>query len=683
MPARNLMKFAVPAGVVAIVVMMVVPLPAMLLDMLLATNITISLLVLLVSMYVKRPLDFAVFPAILLILTLYRLALNISTTRLVLLDGYAGKVVEAFGTFAIGGSLVVGLVIFAILVVIQFTVITAGATRVAEVGARFTLDAMPGKQMAIDADLNSGLIDEDQARTRRADVSAEADFYGAMDGASKFVKGDAMAGIIITIINLVAGMAIGITQKGLTPGEAVQKYSLLTIGDGLVSQIPALLMSVATGLIVTRATTHGDMGSDVIAQLAGQRKALLVGGAAAMGMCLIPGMPPIPFLLIGGIVFFLGLRAKQDAPELTDDMLALGAAPDVAPNDTPEQIVHDMQVDPLALRVAFDLVDLVDPLRGGDLLDRVKALRRKVALDQGLLMPLVRTRDDLDLPPSTYVITVHGIDRGRGTAPPGHVLAIGDALDALPGTPTTEPVFGLAGKWVPAELRHQAELSGATVVDRASVIITHLAEVVRAEAASLLGREDVKLLVDAVRRSHPSVVEDLTPGALGLGEIQFVLRRLLDEDVPIRDLVRIFEAMASRARTSVEPDGLVDAVRQGLGAAICLPYVVDDVLPVLTLEPHLEHSLLEQVRTGETGSAIVIDSGHAERVLDELQRLLAAAEALGKVPVLVCSAPLRSALHRLIHPALPRLAVLAYGEVGGHFAIETLGMVSDVRSAAA
>ncbi|MCU1606199.1 MAG: flhA, partial [Modestobacter sp.] len=488
---KKLAKVAVPIGVVSIVLMLVVPLPAAILDLLLGLNITGSLLILLVSMQIRRPLEFSVFPALVLIATLMRLALNVSSTRLVLTDGYAGKVIEAFGHFVIGGSLIVGLVIFVILTIIQFVVITNGAGRVAEVGARFTLDAMPGKQMAIDADLNAGLINEKQARKRRQEVTSEADFYGSMDGASKFVKGDAIAAIIVTLINLIGGFAIGVMQRGMTPGEAISTYSLLTVGDGLVSQIPALLISTATGLIVTRSAADGDMGQDLLKQLGRNKQPLRIAGGAAIALCLIPGLPKLPFLIVGGVFLLIAARLTEtpDVDE-TEDEVAAGAAVEAQP-DSPEAIAERMRVDPLELEVAFDLVELVDAARGGDLLDRVKALRRKVAMETGLVIPLVRTRDNLDLPASQYVIWLNGVPAAKGTSPAGTVLAIGDHLDGLPGKPTREPVFGLAAKWVPAELQRQAEMAGATVVDRSSVITTHLAEVVRQNASALLGREDV------------------------------------------------------------------------------------------------------------------------------------------------------------------------------------------------
>ncbi len=675
MGANRLGQFALPAAVVAIIFMMIVPLPTVLIDLLIACNITGALLVLLISMFVRRPLDFAVFPALLLIATLFRLALNVSVTRRVLLDGYAGKVVESFGHFVIGGSLVVGLVIFLILIIIQFVVITNGAGRVAEVGARFTLDAMPGKQMAIDADLNSGLIDDGEARRRRAEVAAEADFYGAMDGGSKFVKGDAVAAIVITVVNLVGGLLVGVIQRHLPVGEAVRTYSLLTVGDGLVSQIPALLLSVATGLIVTRATAGSDMGTDLFHQFASQHRAMRFGGLGVLLLALIPGLPKLPFLLTGGAVLLLSTRLAAKEEEQVHAVPLAGQSPELSP-DSPEALVAEMRIDPIELEVAYDVVDLVDPAGGGDLLSRVKALRRKLALEIGLVLPPVRTRDDLDLPLSTYRIRLHGVEVARGFAPPGSVLAIGDGLADLPGQLTVEPVFGLAAKWISNELRNQAELSGATVVDRASVVTTHLSEVVRENASHLLGREDVRRLADAMKQSHPVVVEDLTPALLTLGEIQRVLQSLLDERVPIRDLVRIFEALSQQARSGSDHERLVEAARSIIGPSICAAYAVDGALSVLTLNPMLEQRLVESVRPSDQGSNLHLDSLALQDLVGETKRLVRDAEQGGGTPVLVCTWQIRAALRRVLRGELPRLPVLSYTELRGPLDIRTFGVVN-------
>jgi flagellar biosynthesis protein FlhA len=665
-------QVGVPVAIVAVVVMLVVPLPAVLLDVLIAANITAAVLILLTAMSVHRALDFSSFPALILVATLFRLALNVSATRLVLLDGYAGKVIDTFGHFVIGGSLIVGIIVFSILVVIQFVVVTNGAGRVAEVGARFTLDAMPGKQMAIDADLNSGLIDDDEARRRRADVSAEADFYGAMDGASKFVKGDAIAAIIITLVNLLGGFTIGVLQHKMSFGDAVQTYSLLTIGDGLVSQIPALLLSVATGIIVTRAAGDSDMGTDLIGQLTRQQQPLRIAGFAALGLALIPGIPKLPFLVIGGVVLFLSTRVRPDVPpESVVPEIASGPAP-----DSVEALMEEIRVDPLELELAADLIDLVDTTSGGDLLDRVKALRRKVAADLGVVVPPVRTRDNLDLPLGMYAIRLFGVEVARGEAPPGTVLAIGDRLDSIPGRRTQEPVFGLAAVWVPVELRSQAELAGATVVDRASVLTTHLAEIVRGYASRLLGREDVKLLTEVVKRTHPAVIDELTPSQLSLGEVQRVLQCLLDEGISIRDLSRIFEALSLRARIGKDIDGLVEAARVTLGPAVAAPYVVDGTLSVISFEPMLEQRFLEGLRVGEAGGFLVVDPDLSQAVLNQLTTLGREAEEQNLTPVLVCAPQVRAAVRRMTSPSLPRLPVLGYSELDGPVEIRSVGVVN-------
>jgi flagellar biosynthesis protein FlhA len=536
---------------------------------------------------------------------------------------------------------------------------------------------MPGKQMAIDADLNAGLIDEQTARTRRADVAAEADFYGAMDGASKFVKGDAIAAIVITIINLIGGFAIGMAQKGMSPAEAIETYSLLTVGDGLVSQIPALLLSVATGLIVTRSADDRDMGTAVAEQLGRHKRVLQIGGGAVVAIALVPGMPKLPFLLVGGFVLVMASRLPK---EHIDEVEETPSDQQPTPTDTPESIMSEMQVDPLELALAPDLVDLVDGA-GGDLLDRVRALRRKVALELGVVMPPIRTRDDLELPLSTYAIRISGVEVGRGQAPPGTVLAIGDGLDSLPGRAGTEPVFGLDGKWLPAELRHQAEMAGATVVDRGSVVVTHLAEVVRTNAARLLGREDVRALTDLVKRSHPVVVEELTPATLNLGQVQRVLHSLLDEGVSIRDLVRIFEALSLTGKTSTDHDALVEVARGALGPAIAAQHAVGGSLPVLTLDPRLEQSLLGALRPTESGVQVLIDAATAEAMINELGRLAQAAEQRGLSPVLACSPQLRLPLRRLLTAGAFQPPVLSYTEIAGaHSRIETLGVVTGAHA---
>ncbi len=682
MPSSRVARLAVPIIVVIVVVMMVVPLPAGLLDILIAGNIAMSLLVLLVAMQVRHPLEFAVFPTLVLVGTIFRLALNVSSTRLVLGHGYAGHVIDAFGHIVIGGSLVIGLVVFAILVIIQLTVVTNGAARVAEVGARFTLDAMPGKQMAIDADLNSGLIDEDTARKRRKEVAAEADFYGAMDGGTKFVKGDAVAAIIITLVNLIGGFTVGMLQRGMSPGEAIQTYSLLSVGDGLVSQIPALLMSVATGVIVTRSTSEGDVGNDLVGQLTKHREALQIGGAALIGLALVPGMPKLPFVLAGGVLLFASTRSPAEPDDAAAP--ASGALPMPAPGGLPpggakapaDPISETLKVDPLELLLAPDLVDLVDPARGGDLLDRVRALRRKTALDLGLVLPPVRTRDGAQLAPGSYEIRISGVPAAVGEAPTGHLLAIGDVHDQLPGRRTTEPVFGLPAVWVPIEHRATAEMIGATLVERAAVVTTHLAEIVRRHAARLLSLDDTRDLLEALKEQRPAAVEELVPGLLPLSAVQRVLQALLEEQVSIRDLGRVLEGVGQRARSTNDPDALVEAARAALGPALTAPYAADGVLSAIILDGSVEAELAEGLRAGEQGIVIAIDPMSANRLVQDLSALVNGAENAGLSPVLLAAGPLRLPLRRLIRTALPQLPVIAFAETAGVTSIETVGQVS-------
>ncbi|WP_306295634.1 flagellar biosynthesis protein FlhA [Arthrobacter sp. STN4] len=668
-------------GVVGIVLLLVVPIPAVLLDVLIIINIVFALLVLMNSMFVKKPLDFSVFPSLLLVATLFRLGLNVASTRLVLGQAHAGAVIQAFGQVTVGGNLIIGGVIFLILVVIQFVVVTKGAERVAEVGARFTLDAMPGKQMAIDADLNAGLITDVEAKERRVEVSAEADFYGAMDGASKFVKGDAIVGIIIIIINLIGGIAIGMLQRGLDISDAVNTYSLLSVGDGLVSQIPALLMAVATGMIVTRSNASSDMGTTAALQLTQSRPALLVSGTAAIIMSVIPGMPVLLFLAVGALLLFIGQRVKAgEQKAAAAKELEAVAGP---PAETTEDIIGRMRVQALEIQLSTDLVDLVSG-SADDLLARIKALRHKVAMELGMVVPPVRTRDHVELPPSTYVIRIAGVEAGRGTAPAGRVLALGEQLGSLPGTPTVDPVFGLAGKWIPAEMRHSAEMSGATVIDRVSVLITHLSAIVNANAARLLSREDVRVLTEGVKDISPSIVEELVPGQLSLGEVQRVLQGLLAEQVPINDLPRIYEALSLQAKKGTEPETLIEAARAGLGPVIADKYLEGGRLAVLMIDPTVEQSLLEGLRPSELGTQVVVDPSRLESFLGSATETFGAAESAGHNPVMVCAPALRPAVWRLVSGRIKGLPVLSYTEAtAGNPTIETVGVVRGAQSISA
>ncbi len=675
MKNRNLSKVAVPVGVVGILLLLIVPVPAFLLDVLIIVNILLALVILLTTMFVRKPLDFSVFPSLLLVATLFRLGLNVASTRLVLGQGYAGQVIQSFGHVAVGGSIIIGAVIFLILVVIQFVVVTKGAERVAEVGARFTLDAMPGKQMAIDADLNAGLITDAQARQRRAEVSAEADFYGAMDGASKFVKGDAIAGIIIILINIIGGIAIGMIQNGLDIGSAVSKYTLLTIGDGLVSQIPALLMAVSTGMIVTRSNAEEDMGSLASRQLSQSRVALTIAGCAALVMALIPGMPIFAFIVVGVGLIVVSRRIKATEARTAKDLKATEDAQAAPSPETTEAIIEQMRVHALEILLAPDLVDIVSGA-SDDLLARVKALRRKIAMELGFVVPPVRTRDSIELPASTYSIRIAGVESGRGLAPAGKLLALGGNLGSLPGDATVEPVFGLSGKWVPAELRHSAELTGATVIDRVAVVVTHLSSIITDNAARLLTREDVRVLTEGVRELNPAAVDELTPNPLSLAEVQRVLQGLLAEQVPINDLARIYEALSLQAKVSTDPEGLIEAARQSLGAAVASRYLEDGTLRVITIDPTLEQAMLEAARPTPQGTQILLDAATNERVVKSLSNAVRAAADEGYSPAVVCAPALRPAVRRLVSAPTGGIPVLSYQEAtAADVRIDTVGVI--------
>lgn len=674
MERNRLGQIALPAAVVLVVAVMILPLPSSILDVLIVANLSTAIIILLVSMNVRRALDFSSFPALLLVVTLFRLGINVATARAVLSNGHAGDVIATFGSIVVGGSLIVGLVIFLILTLVQFVVISNGSGRVAEVTARFTLDAMPGKQMAIDADLSAGVIGDEEARRRRKDVADEADFYGAMDGASKFVKGDAIAGLVITTVNLIGGFMIGVVQHGMSVTEAIQKYSLLTIGDGLVSQIPALLVSISAGLIVTRAAGGADLGSDVFAQFYRQRSSLRAAGFVVIAMAVIPGLPKIPFLGVGITLVMISNRLPKIDDSVQPITSPLLEAEEPPPPST-QQMATDARMEPLELSIAFDLITLVDPAGGGDLLDRVSALRRKIASELGFVMPSIRTRDSSDLPTSTYVIKVHGVEVGRGMAPAGRVLAIGEALDGLPGDDVREPVFGLAARWVPVEYQVQAEIMGNTVVDRSTLIVTHLAEIVRRRAGRLLSRTDVKALLEGVRATDAQVVDDLVAVGVSTGEVQRVLGALLDEGIPIRDLVRILEAISDRARTMRTLEAMVEAARLELGPAITSAHAYDGTLSVVTLAPTTENRMLAGLRSVDGQTQLEMRPEHADQLIRDLNELVARSAHRGGAPLLVCSGPLRPALSRLVRPSVPSVVVVSYAELGDHLTIDVIANI--------
>ncbi len=679
-PANGFFKnsdILVAGALLLIVVMMVVPLPAAALDLLLTFNLSLALLVLLVTLYTTEPLQFSVFPALLLMATLFRLALNVSSTRLILLYGDAGDLIAQFGAFVIGGNAVVGCIIFLILVVIQFMVITRGAERVAEVAARFTLDAMPGKQMSIDADLNAGIITETEARQRRRDVEREADFYGAMDGASKFVKGDAIAGIIITLINIGGGFVIGIVQGGMSWAEALQTYTLLTVGDGLVSQIPALLISTATGIMVTRAASAGSLGGEMIGQIFSQGKSLGILAAVLLLFGLVPSLPQLPFLILSAGSAFLAWRLNQ--AESAGRREAAAAPREAEPRVTPENVLGLMPIDALEIELGYGLIPLGDTTQGGDLLDRIIAIRKQFALEQGLVLPLVRIRDNLQLKPNDYVLKIKGTPVAEGELLPGYYLAMNPGLaeETIDGIPTTEPVFGLAAYWVTENERDNAAVAGYTVVDLPTVVATHLTEIIKRFGYELLGRQEVSVLVDAVKEGHGAVVSELIPALLTLGEIQKVLQNLLREGVSIRTLPAILETLADHARATRDPDILTEYVRQALGRAISRQCRFGPgVNRVITLDPALEQLILDGIQRTEQGTYFALEPGVAGRVAQSLAREMQKMAAQGLSPVVLCSPVVRFYFKRFSERAAPGLTVLSYNELEPDTEVQSVGTVT-------
>ena len=682
---KRLMRHSdlIAAGAVVLVVaMMIIPLPPVLLDFFITINIAGALMIVCATLYVPKALDFSSFPSLLLLTTLFRLSINISVTRLILLHGDAGEVVKAFGNFVVGGNVVVGLVIFLILIVIQLTVITNGAGRVAEVGARFTLDAMPGKQMAIDADLNTGLITDDEAKARRAEIAREAEFYGAMDGASKFVKGDAMAGVLITGINLIGGILIGVVQLHMALGEAGQHFSLLSVGDGLCAQIPALLISVATGILVTRSGDETDLGTTVSSQILEQRKAPLIAGVVICVFGLVPGLPKVPFFLIGGLLVAFGLMLRKEPTKIereeAEKAAKLAAA---APEQLPaprDAALDALALDPLELAIGFGLVPLVDQGAGGTLLARVGTIRRQIASELGMVIPPVRIRDDVQLDSHEYVMRVRGTEVARGGIMAGHHLAMdpGDAMGQLPGIATTEPAFGLPAVWIPESNRAEAEALGWTVVDPESVVVTHLTETIRANASELLTRQETRQLLDQLKEVNAAVVDEVVPDILSLGEIQRVLQALLRENVSIRDLGAIVESIGDKARLTRDPAMLAEYARQALGRTIVAPYLDSEAtLRAIALDPAFEQELAEALVQTADGEFLAIDPARAHALVQACAVQVEQSLAAGGRPVLLCSARVRRHLRRLVEQRLPQLAVCSYNEVAPGVGVETIAVL--------
>jgi flagellar biosynthesis protein FlhA len=639
---------AAAAVVVLVVVMMVVPLPAALLDLMITANISAALAIVVATLYMPRALDFSSFPSLLLLTTLFRLAINVSVTRLILLEGDAGHVVSAFGEFVVGGNVVVGLVIFLILIVIQFVVLTSGAGRVAEVGARFTLDAMPGKQMAIDADLNAGQITEEEARRRRKEISEEADFYGAMDGASKFVKGDAVAAVMITVVNLVGGIIVGVVQQGMPIGQAVNHFS------------------------------EEDLGTNISNQIFSQPKAPLVAGGVIMCFALVPALPKLPFLIIGGILLAIGIALSRHAKDKVADDLAesLKPKPQIETADSPH---NALQIDPLELVIGFGLVPLVDASSGGGLLQRVSAVRRQLAQQLGTVVPKVRIHDDVTLGSHEYAIRVRGSEVARGRIIAGHQLALdpGDAFGQLEGIQDIEPAFGLPATWVADGQRAEAEALGYTVVDPESVLVTHLTESVRTHISELLSRQDTKMLLDGLRETNAAVVEEVVPDLLSVGEIQRVLQALLSEGISIRDLGTILEAIGDKARLTRDPSLLAEYARQALGRTIVAAHLESDkTLKAIALDPAIEQELSEAITTTTEGEYLAMSPPRAQALIEALSREADDAIAQGRRPVLLCSSRVRRHVRRLCSQTLPQLSVCAYNEVTPGVNVETIGVVT-------
>ncbi|ACJ34082.1 flagellar biosynthesis protein FlhA [Anoxybacillus flavithermus] len=676
MSARDL---SVLIMVVLIVAMLIIPLPSWLLSVLIIMNISLALLVLLTSMNMREPLQFSIFPSLLLLLTLFRLGLNVSTTRSILSKGEAGGVVETFGTFVIGGNVVVGFVVFLILIIIQFVVITKGAERVSEVAARFTLDAMPGKQMSIDADLNAGIISEQQARERREKIAQEADFYGAMDGASKFVKGDAIAGIIIVLINMLFGIVIGMVQQGMDIGEAARRYTLLTVGDGIVSQIPALLISTATGIVVTRAASDDNLGADIMRQLFAYPKMLYV---TAGTIFLLGLFTPINDLLTIPIASLLAFGAYQftkqaDAPETTTEETEEEIEMDQM--KSPESVVSLLSVDPIEFEFGYGLIPLADANQGGDLLDRIVMIRRQLALELGIVIPVVRIRDNIQLQPNEYRLKIKGNEVARGELLLDHYLAMSPGIDddAIEGIDTVEPAFGLPAKWISEEMKERAEMFGYTVVDPPSVVSTHITELLKAHAHELLGRQETKQLIDHVKESYPILVEEVTPNPLSVGDIQKVLANLLREKVSIRNLPVIFETLADFGRMTTDPDLLTEYVRQALARQITSQYVVEgQPLRVITLSGKVEKMIAEGVQQTEHGNYLALDPVVSQAIVEAIAMQIEQFPFQDQTPILLCSPAVRMYVRQLTERYFRHVPVLSYNELEANVEVQSVGVVN-------
>lgn len=664
-------------GVILILTIMIIPLPTQLMDLFLAINIAMALTILITAMYITEPLQFSIFPGILLLITLFRLSLNIATTRLILGDAFAGDIIETFGNFVVRGNYVVGLIIFLILVIINFIVITKGAERVAEVSARFTLDAMPGKQMSIDADLNAGLIDETEAKDRREKIAREADFFGAMDGASKFVRGDAIAGLIITVINIIGGLIIGVAQSGMVIGEALQTYTLLTVGDGLVSQIPAIIISTSAGIVITRTASKENLGQSVITQFTANPQALLAAAVIILLFGFTPGFPPLPFMAISASVGFFAVRKIRKVLPPPEEELEEEADAQLPPH---EDIRAYLQVDPLEIEIGYGLIPLVDESQGGDLLDRITSLRRQVASELGVMVPPIRIRDNLQISSNEYQILVRGTPVASSELMPGHYLALdpGTVVETIDGIKTTEPTFEMPAVWITENQRDRAEQRGYTVVEVEAVLATHLMEVVKNHAHALLTRQEVQNMIDAVKEDNPTLIEELVPNVLSVGGIQKVLQNLLKEQVPVKNLVMILEALADYAPQTKDPQSLLEYVRGSLAELLCNQFKSSDgKLYCVTLEPTMEQSLTKVIRDGQMESmgTLGLTPNQVQALYSALREYSEKMDADGVQPLVLCSPTLRPYLRMLIEPELPDMVVMSYGELTMQIEVEAIGMV--------
>jgi len=669
----------IAVAVIAILVFMVIPLPPMLLDLLISFNITFALIILLASMYTLRPLELSAFPAILLLITLFRLSLNVASTRIILIHGNegamaAGKVIQAFGNFVVGGNYLVGIIVFIILVVINFMVITKGAGRIAEVAARFTLDAMPGKQMSIDADLNAGMINEHEARSRREEISREAEYYGAMDGANKFVRGDAIAGIIITLANIIGGLAIGVFQNQMSFANAAQTYTLLTIGDGLVTQIPALIVSTSAGIIVSRAGAESNLGAEITSQILYQPRAIGITAIVLFGFGIIPGLPLIPFwtlgFLAGGLTLIIFRTnsqrklAEEDAQESEEKAVPVEHLDSLPPLDT------------LAIEVGYGLIPLVDAEQDGELLERIKSIRRQVAYEIGIIVPPVHIQDNMQLKPGEYSILLKGNEIARGELMTNYYLAMnpGAVDEEIDGIPTHEPTYGLPALWIKENAKETALAKGYTVVDLAAVMTTHVSEIVKRHGPEFLGRQEAQELLDNLKNSHPKVLEELIPNYLSLGGVVKVLQNLLREQVPVRDLLQILETLADWAPMTKDLDLLTEYVRQALARTITKMHQNrDGVMPVITLDHSVESAIAAAIQPTEQGSHFALDPSTAQKVINNLAQVLEKSSALNLQPVIVCSAPIRCHFKKLIDQFIGNIAVLSYDEILSNVEIQSLG----------